>query len=167
MTAFEKLQELVGSIGGETYSPATIEDIGAAECRIGFPFPADLRAFYLETNGASLHDWMRELYPLSDLQSYSAYRDSSDEFVQITRTVSLRAESLVFFADILIDAPSYWICCDSKSPHFGQVFSDGDIPGWMAAGSFDRFVEQMAADIDNIFIGLDEQNPSQIKVERW
>lgn len=155
MKAHETLLEMISKIGGETYSPATLADIVAAECRIGFPLPDDLRSFYLRTNGASIHDWMREIHPASELAAHSSYRSHSLEFVQITPTLSLRSESLVFFADILIDAPSYWICCDPQSSSFGHVFSDGGTPGWKAADSFDTFIEKMASDTENIFIGLD------------
>jgi SMI1 / KNR4 family (SUKH-1) len=155
MRAHETLLEMISRTGGETYPPATLADIVATECRMGFSLPGDLRAFYLRSNGASLHDWMREIYPVSKLEAYSSYRNHPLEFVQITRTLSLRSESLIFFADILIDAPSYWICCDPESLHFGYVFSDGDTPGWEAADSFITFIEKMAADIENIFIGID------------
>ena len=149
---------MIGRIGGETYPPATLADIAAAECRIGFSLPDDLRAFYLRSNGASIHDWIREIYPVSELEAYSSYRNHPQEFVQITPTLSLRSESLIFLADILIDAPSYWICCDPQSLHFGHVFSDGGTPGWEAADSFITFIEKMAADIENIFIGMEEEH---------
>jgi hypothetical protein len=152
MTAHETILEIIGRTGGETFPPATLSDIVAAEFRIGFTLPDDLHAFYLKSNGASMHDWMREIYPIFEVKSYSSYRNHAPEFIQITPTLLLRSESLLFIADILIDAPSYWICCDPQSLLFGHVFSDRGTLGWEAADSFTAFIDKMAADIENIFM---------------
>lgn len=153
-----KLVELVRDLGGVLYSPCSDEQISLAEKRLGFSLPESMREFYRYTNGASIHDNMWEFFTLEDLAMHNFYRHEPPVEIQCRNEGSLRSRSLMIFADVMIDAPSYWLCVDPSEPQFQQIYCDGDTPWWRAAGSYDEFVDSLRMNIDDIFIGLDEQN---------
>jgi len=115
-----------------------------------------MREFYRHANGASIHDNLWEFFSLENLAMHNTYRHQPVATIQCRGGSVLRSNSLMIFADVMIDAPSYWLCIDPGAPGFQQVYCDGDTPWWLAAGSYDEFVDKLKVDIDDIFMGLDE-----------
>jgi len=158
MSAIHKLVELVRELGGEVNPPCSESEITLAEKRLGFSIPESMSEFYRYTNGASIHDNLWEFFSLDHLAMHSTYRHKPEATIQCRGGSVLRSNSLMIFADVMIDAPSYWLCVDPDAPGFQQVYCDGDAPWWRAAGSYDEFVDKLKVNIDDIFMGLDETN---------
>lgn len=93
---------------------------------------------------------------LENLAMHNSYRHKRLAEIQCESEGSLRAHSLMIFADVMIDAPSYWMCVDPNEPQFQQIYCDGDSPWWRAAGNYDEFVDSLKMDIDDIFMGLEK-----------
>jgi len=158
MKTTHKLAELVRNLGGVLHSPCSDEQISIAEKRLGFSLPESMREFYRHTNGASIHDNLWEFFTLEELAMHNSYRHEPPAEIHCRGGGNLRSRSLMIFADVMIDAPSYWLCVDSSDPQFQQIYCDGDTPWWRAAGSFDEFIDRLKVDIDDIFMGLEEKN---------
>lgn len=156
MKTNQKLVDLVRAQGGDLRSPCSDSEIALAEGRLGFSLPESMRQFYKLTNGASIHENMWEFFSLDDLAMHHIYRHNAVATIQCRGGRTLRSQSLMIFADVMIDAPSYWLCVDPDEPEFQQVYCDGDTPWWRAANSYDEFVAKLMINTDDIFMGLDE-----------
>ena len=156
MKTNQKLVDLVRAQGGDLHPPCGESEILLAEKRLGFSLPESMREFYRHTNGASIHDNLWEFFSLENLAMHNTYRHKAPTTIQCRGECTLQSRSLMVFADVMIDAPSYWLCIDPDEPEFQQVYCDGDTPWWRAATSYDEFVDKLTVSIDDIFMGLDE-----------
>ncbi len=68
------------SEGVKINAPASIEAIESVELAVGFKFPEDFKAFYLQINGFRDLDWQEHMFYFWPLERIlEEYNDSTDE----------------------------------------------------------------------------------------
>jgi|694.fasta_scaffold07776_12 hypothetical protein len=143
------IAEKIRNLGGELRPPASQHQIAAIESLLGISLPTSFRSFLLQHNGTSRETdagiW--NFWPCENFTSYAAYRGKTDFFPDTidkrfidneNLPMRLNGQSLILFADALIELPLYGMYLDPQSPFHGFVF-DAD-HGYLSAESFDLWV---------------------------
>ena len=129
------------------YPPATPEEIGDFEQRVGWKLDADLRTFYLHCNGAELierlPDSPYQLLPLSEIvrARVAMLGKKNDDDTHGPASV---------YALCDVQDGNYVLVDVSRQEHGRYVLLDGDHEAWpdpayckQIAGSFSEFLEQV------------------------
>ncbi len=156
MTPAQKLISYLREISSPVDPPANEQDILTAESELGYSLPRELREFYQLSRGSSYDSdstfW--EFFHIDQLESHSTYRSGLRSNPVCQGIGEIHRDSIVIFADVMIDAPSYWMIIDPDHKNYGAILCDADKPWWIAAKSYAEFIDHFIKDPDDFFIGI-------------